>query len=64
MKDVFGVVGNHRVACVVASLATSNDVGRFGEVVDNFTFSLVAPLEAANDGVHISRNSCWRAARG
>lgn len=64
MENVFGIVGNDRVACIVASLATSDDIGRFCEVVDNFTFSLVAPLEAANDGVHISRNSCWRAARG
>ena len=52
VKDVFFAVGNDGVAGVVATLAPGYDVGRLGEVVNDFAFSFVSPLESADDGVH------------
>ena len=52
MEDVFLTSCDDGVAGIVSSLASDDDVGSFGEVVDYFTFSFVSPLETGDDGVH------------
>jgi hypothetical protein len=53
VEDVFRAVGDDGVSGIVSALAADNDIGSFGEVIDNFTFAFVAPLEAGDDGVHV-----------
>ena len=46
VENVFGAVGDDRVAGVIAALTTCNDIDRFCEIIDNFAFAFVAPLES------------------
>jgi hypothetical protein len=52
VKDVFGAFGDDGVAGVVTALAADNDIGGLGEVVNDFAFAFVAPLEAGDYCVH------------
>jgi hypothetical protein len=52
VKDVFGAFGDDGVAGVVAALAADDDIGGLGEVVNDFAFAFVAPLEAGDNSVH------------
>ena len=51
MEDVFGAVVDDGVAGVVAASSAHDDVGTFGEVIDDFTFSFITPLGADNDDI-------------
>jgi len=55
VKDVFFAFGNDCVPGVISALSPDDEIGFFGEEIDNFAFSFVAPLEAANDGVHLKK---------
>jgi hypothetical protein len=46
VQDVFLLSDEDRVARVVAALGSDDDVGLFGEDVDNFAFAFIAPLGA------------------
>ena len=52
VQHVFRAAGDHRMAGVVAALATDHDIGCFREVIDDLAFSFVSPLETCDDGVH------------
>lgn len=56
VEDVFCAFGDDGVACVISALAADDDVCGFGEVIDNFAFSFVAPLEAGDDCIHVIFN--------
>ena len=51
MEDVLLRPGNDGVPCVIASLAADDDVGLFGEKIDDFAFAFIAPLGADEDCV-------------
>ncbi|MFT7304269.1 MAG: hypothetical protein ACI8UZ_003118, partial [Akkermansiaceae bacterium] len=40
------------MAGIISALAAYDKVRFFGEKIDDLAFSFVAPLEAANDGIH------------
>ena len=46
------LIGDHRVAGVVASLVAHHDVGLLGQQVNDPALALVAPVEAGNCGQH------------
>lgn len=52
MKDVFLALRNDGVAGIVSALTAHDEVRFLSQEIDNFALTLVAPLEAANDGVH------------
>ena len=51
MKDVLGSPDDDGVASIVAPLGAHDDVGVFGEEIDDFTFAFIAPLGADENGV-------------
>jgi hypothetical protein len=46
VEDVFGAPMNDRVPGIVAALAADNNVSLGSEHIDDFAFSLIAPLRA------------------
>jgi hypothetical protein len=46
VQNVFLLADEDRVARVIAALRAHDDVGLFGEDVDNFAFAFIAPLGA------------------
>jgi hypothetical protein len=46
VQDVFGAAMNDRVPGIVAALAADNNVSSGREHIDDFAFSLIAPLRA------------------
>lgn len=52
MEDVFFAFDDDSVSCVGAALAANDKIGIFGEQVDDFSFSFIAPLEAYDYGIH------------
>ena len=40
------------MASVITALAADDEIGAFGEVIDDFAFAFIAPLEANNNGIH------------
>jgi hypothetical protein len=51
MQDVFLAVADDGVACIAAACGTHDDVGIFGEEIDDLAFSFIAPLGADYDGI-------------
>ncbi len=51
VEDVADALGDDGVAGVVAALAADDDVGAFGQVIDNLAFAFISPLETYDDGV-------------
>ena len=49
MEDVFFPSNFHRVARIVASLRAEDPVGFAGHDIEDFTFSLIPPLEAKDN---------------
>ena len=52
MQHVFRAFGDDRVAGVISALAADHDIGPLGQIIDDFSFAFIAPLEAYNNGVH------------
>ena len=52
MEDIFFALGDHGVPGVVSALTANDEVRFFGQEIDNLALAFVAPVEAANDGVH------------
>ena len=46
MENGFLPIDNQCVSCIVATLKTYHRRGIFGQKVDNFAFSFIAPLRA------------------
>ena len=46
MQDVFSAAMNDRVSGIVPALAADNNVSLGSEHIDDFAFSLIAPLRA------------------
>ena len=51
MQNVFVTVGNYGVTSVVTALSADNDIGLFGEKIDDLPFSFIAPLGANHNRV-------------
>ena len=62
MEHVFGALGDHGVAGVVAARVTGDDVGFGGEAVDDLALAFVSPLLLENQmsptilGNHFQKN--------
>jgi hypothetical protein len=46
------VTDDNGMACVCTAAVSDDEVGLFGENVDDFTFSFVAPLQSHDTGIH------------
>lgn len=53
VKDVFFALGDHGMTGVISALSTDNEVSFFGQEIDDFSLSFIAPLEATDNGVHL-----------
>ena len=51
MQDGLVALDDQRVAGVVAALKTDDEIGEFGEDVDDLAFAFIAPLGADHDDV-------------
>ena len=52
MEHVFFAMSDDGVARVIAALRAHDHIRVFGEVIDNFSFAFIAPLQSSNNGVH------------
>ncbi|MEY5013755.1 MAG: hypothetical protein RIS92_113 [Verrucomicrobiota bacterium] len=59
VQDVFGSSDDDRVTGVIAALGANDDVGVFGEEIDDFAFAFITPLGADENGVCHRENGNW-----
>ncbi len=54
VQDELALLGDDSVSGIVAALIAGNDIGVFGQQVDDTAFALIAPVDSSNSGKHNS----------
>ena len=52
VQDELALFGDDGVSGIVAALIAGNDIGVFGQQVDDAAFALIAPIDSSNSGQH------------
>ena len=52
VQDELALFGDDGVPGIVAALIAGNDIGVFGQQVDDAAFALIAPIDSSNSGQH------------
>ena len=52
VQDELALFSNDGVPGIVAALIAGNDIGVFGQQVDDAAFALIAPIDSSNSGQH------------